>query len=131
MNQMAREWSRHSVTSAKYDTAVDNNGSWSEAFQFGDPDDLSWTLTGCTFELDVQRTPYDTVPLLQLNTGNGRIITDDVVQRVIHFDVLAADIQLALQPGTYCYDLVMIDSSGIRTPLMHGTLEIQQGVTYP
>jgi hypothetical protein len=126
------KWGPHSATSAEVDLAVDNNGSWSDAFQFGDPDDTTWDLNGAAFECDVQRNPYDETPLLHLDTSSGRIIVDDVVQRVIHFDVDAVDIQANLQPGKYVYDLVMIDGlSGVRTPLMHGQLVVQQGVTYP
>lgn len=121
----------HSVTSAKVDLRIDNNGTWMDAFQFGEPDDTTWTLTGQTFELDVQRNPYDTLPLLSLSTDNGRIVIDDVVQRVIHFNVSPADLQANLRPGTYVYDLVMVDGSEVRVPLMHGTLQVQQGVTYP
>ena len=123
----------HSQTSAEVNLAVDNNGTWSDAFQFGDPDDLSWTLNGQTFELDVQRNRYDTVPMLSLSTGNGMIQTDSTIQRVIHFDVPASILQAALQPGVYLYDLVMVDGSSppTRVPLMHGTVTITQGVTYP
>jgi hypothetical protein len=127
------KWDQHSVTSALVLLQVDNNATWSDAFQFGDPDDTTWTLSGCTFEMDVQRDPNDAVPLLQMNTGNGRIIVDDVVQRVVHFNVAAVDIQANLDPGTYVYDFVMLDGAvpPVRTPLMHGTVTIQQGVTFP
>jgi hypothetical protein len=124
-------WTAHSVTSARVDLRIDNNGTWMDAFQFGEPDDTTWTLTGQTFELDVQLNPYDTVPLLSLTTANGRIFVDDVVQRVIHFKVDPADIQASLNPGAYVYDLVMVDGSNVRVPLMHGSLLVQQGVTYP
>jgi len=120
----------HSTTSAKVDMAIDNNGTWSDAFQFGDPDDFTWTLTGMTFEMDVQRNPYDVNPLLTLTTGNSRIVVDDIVQRVIHLSVPAVDIQAHLTPGTYVYDLVMVDALGVRTPLMHGAVTVTQGVTY-
>jgi hypothetical protein len=69
--------------------------------------------------------------LLSLSTGNGRIIVDDPIQRVLHFNVLAADIQSNLPPGIYVYDLVMIDVNGVRTPLMYGNVKVVQGVTYP
>jgi hypothetical protein len=121
----------HSVTSAHVDLAIDNNGTWSDAFQFGDQDDTTWTLTGQSFELDVQRNSYDLVPLLSLSTANSRILVDDVTQRVIHLDVSAPIIQATLQPGTYVYDLVMVSGSNVRVPLMHGTLQVTQGVTYP
>jgi hypothetical protein len=133
MDQVTKysSWNTHSVTSARVDLAVDNNGTWSDAFQFGDPDDLSWTLAGCAFELDVQRSQYDTVPLVSMSTGNGKILIDSDAQRVIHFDLPASEIQASLQPGVYVYDLVMIDSTTVRVPLMHGTLTVTQGVTYP
>jgi hypothetical protein len=126
-------WTGHSVTSARVDLRIDNNGTWMDAFQFGEPDDTTWTLTGQTFELDVQLNPYDTVPLLSLTSANGRIIVDDVIQRVIHFSVPPDILQANLNPGAYVYDLVMVDGSSpsIRVPLMHGSLFVQQGVTYP
>lgn len=127
----ACNWDQHSVTSALVDLRIDNNGTWMDAFQFGKPNDLTWSLDGQTFELDVQLTPYDLVPLLHLSTGNGMILVDDTIQRVIHFKVDAALIQAALTPGIYVYDLVMIDASNNRVPLMHGTLTVVQGVTYP
>jgi hypothetical protein len=128
---MLKGWEAHSVTSARVDLRIDNNGTWMDAFQFGEPDDTTWTLDGQTFELDVQRNPYDTVPLLSLSSSNGRIIVDDPIQRVIHFNVDPADIQVNLSPGTYVYDLVMVNGSDIRVPLMHGSLQVTQGVTYP
>jgi hypothetical protein len=131
MNKSAKCDDKHSVTLAPVDLIVDNNGSWSDAFQFGDLDDTSWNLIGCTFELDVQRNAYDLVPLLSLSSANGRILIADPVQRVIYFDVDAVDLQAGLQPGAYVYDLVMTDQLGVRTPLMGGILEVVQGVTYP
>lgn len=125
------KWPAHSVTSARVDLSIDNNGTWSDAFQFGDQSDTSWTLAGCSFEADVQVNPYDTVPELSLTTANGRIIVDDVAQRVIHFSVSPDDLQASLTPGVYVYDLVMVDALFVRTPLMHGSLLVTQGVTYP
>jgi hypothetical protein len=123
------KWGSHSSTSAHVDLRIDNNGTWMDAFQFGEPDDTTWTLTGQTFALDVQLSPYG-VSLLSLTTANGRILVDDVVQRVIHFNVAPDVIQASLKPGEYVYDLVMINGSDIRVPLMHGTLCVGQGVTY-
>lgn len=122
----------HSVTSARVDLQIDNNGTWMDAFQFGEPEDTTWTLEGQSFELDVQLNPYDLTPLLSLSVTNGRIFIDDVVQRVIHLNVDPDDIQANLRPGKYVYDLVMVDiATNVRVPLMHGTLAVTQGVTYP
>lgn len=127
------DWEAHSVTSARVDLRIDDNSTWMDAFQFGEPEDTTWTLTGQAFELDVQRTPYDAVPLLHMDTDGGRIVIDDVVQRVIHFNVAPTDIQASLRPGSYVYDLVMLDGSTppVRVALMHGNLTVVRGITFP
>lgn len=122
----------HSVTSAHVDLAIDNNGTWQDAFQFGTPGDTTWTLSGQHFLMDVKRDRYDASSLLSLTTGGGTIVTDDVTQRVVHLNVTAAAIQAALPPGSYVYDFVMIDdTTGVRVPLMHGHVRVRQGVSYP
>jgi hypothetical protein len=122
------KWTAHSATSAHINLGIDNNGTWMDAFQFGEPDDTTWTLDGQTFEADVKLSPYG-MSLLSLTTANGRILVDDMVQRVIHFNVAPDIIQASLTPGEYVYDLVMVNGSNIRVPLMHGTLCVGQGVT--
>lgn len=124
-------WTGHSVTAAHTNLKLANNVTWMDAFQFGYPNDTTWTLVGQTFELDVQLTQYDATPLLHLDSATGTIIIDDVNQRVIHFNVPPTTIQSSLKPGIYVYDLVMIDGSNNRVGLMYGTLEVIQGVTYP
>jgi hypothetical protein len=120
----------HSVTSAHVDLAIDNNGTWSDAFQFGETDDTTWTLNNQSFSLDVQLNPYDVTPKLSITSGAGGIIIADPIQRVIYLNVPPTEIQSALQPGMYVYDLVMIDGvTGVHVPLMHGTVEVAQGVT--
>lgn len=117
----------HSATSAHVALGIDNNGTWSDAFQFGETDDTSWTLDGATFALDVQLNYYSS-PLLSLTSAAGQIIIADPVQRVIYLNVAPATIQNSLTPGTYVYDLLMTVGSVV-TPLMHGTVEVVQGVT--
>lgn len=121
----------HSSTVATVALQISNNATWRDAFQFTHPDDETWNLNGCSFELDVQRNPYDEVPLLHLDTTDGRIVIADPIQRVIYFNVPPADIQASLKPGTYVYDLVLIEPTDVRTLLMTGTLRVGQGVTYP
>lgn len=120
-----------SVTSARVDMEIVNNASWEDAFQFGSPDDASWNLTGQTFRMDVKGSKDQTVALLTLTTANGRIVTDDVTQRVVHLNVPDATIQSSLLPGEYVYDFIMIDGSNpaIRVALMHGKVKVRQGVT--
>ena len=109
--------------------AIDNNGTWSDAFQFGDVGDLTWNLIGWSFEMDVKRSRYDLNPLLSLDSTAGTIVVADPIQRVVYLDVPPASIQAALAPGEYVYDFVGIDPNANRVPLMHGEVEVTQGVT--
>lgn len=120
----------YSVTSAPTKLCVANNSTWSDAYQFGKPDDFTWSFGSNTFEMEVQRSPYDDTPLLSMTTSNGMIVVDDPDQRVLHFNVSPSALRAALRPGVYVYDLVMVDPSDVRTLLMHGTVEIVQGVTF-
>jgi hypothetical protein len=85
--------------------------------------------------MSVQLTYYDPAPLLTLSTDDGTIVVDDPIQRVIHLNVPDTTIQAALNPGQYVYDLVMstvgtpMTAPPIRTPLMHGTVCVNSGVT--
>jgi len=119
----------HSETSAHEDMAIDNNATWSNAFQFGTPTDTTWSFNGCTFAADVQLTYYDATPKLSVSSAAGTIVIDDPNQRVLHFSVAPLAIQNALLPGAYVYDLIMTDAMGIKTALMHGCLTVVQGVT--
>ena len=87
----------HSVTSALVNLSIDNNGTWMDAFQFGTPGDTTWTLTGQKFEMDIQLNYYDATPKLSLTSTAGKIVIDDVNQRVIHLNVDPATLQAALQ----------------------------------
>ena len=127
---MPADWFGHSVTSANTNLAIDNNGTWSDAFQFGESDDTTWTLNGQSFSLDVQVNRFESPPKLSISSGAGEIVVADPIQRVIYLNVPPDAIQSSLQPGKYVYDLIMIDgTTGVHVPLMHGTVEVAQGVT--
>lgn len=119
------------VTRATVNLCIDNNATWTDAFQFDDPATLTWSFTGQHFRVDVKGSKDDPAPLLTLTDANGRIVVDDVTQRVLHFNVDEAALSAALLPGTYVYELVMFDNSvpAVRIPLMGGTVTVNQGVT--
>lgn len=117
------------LTAARVDMEVRDSGDWSDAFQFGTVGDTSWSFSGCTFHMDVKGSTDDASPLFQLNSANGRVVVDDPVQRILHFNAVKADIQAALVPGRYVYDFVMITGAGVRTPLMYGHVKFKHGAT--
>lgn len=118
-------------TAATVDIVQQDNATFQDAFQFGTPGDTSWSLTGMTFRMEVKASRDDIAPLVTWTTAGGQIITDDVVQRVIHFNVPDTVLQTSLPPADYVYDLIMLDGSvpPIRTQLMQGLFTVQHGVT--
>lgn len=120
-----------SFTAAHVDLAYQDNETWQDAFQFGVVGDTSWSFGGCTFHMDVKGDLDDVNPLFQLNSANNRILLVDSVQRIIQFNANFVDVQAALHPGRFYYDLVMLDAStpAVRTLLMRGRVRLCHGVT--
>lgn len=118
-------------TSAIVNIATQDNVTLQDAFQFGTPGDTSWSLTGMAFTMEVKASRDDITPLIELTSGAGQIIIDDVVQRVVHLNVPDTAIQASLPVATYVYDFIMYDTSvpPIRTVLMQGRLYVSKGVT--
>lgn len=117
-------------TAACVDIWVANNGTFSDAFRFGVEGDTSWSFVNKTFEMEVKASRDDTTALAEYTSGDNEIVVDDLVERVLHFNVAPVSIQTDLPPGQYVYDLLMTDTvTGVVTPLMQGTLYIKQGVT--
>jgi hypothetical protein len=116
-------------TASIVDIITANTVTFQDAFQFGLSTD-TWTLTGQTFEFSVKASRDDSANLALWTSTAGQIVIDDVINRVIHFNVPESVIMAALQVGKYVYDLVMYDTSSppIRTMLMQGHFYIRQGV---
>lgn len=118
------------ITASKVDLTVMDSGDFYDAFQFGTEGDTSWNFDNKTFEMEIKGSRDDDDPLLELNTGNGRIVVDSGGDRVLHLYVSKADWQAALVPGCYVYDLIMVDDiTTVRTPLMYGSIEDKRGVS--
>ncbi len=123
--------------SAFVDLVTQRNASFTDAFQFDPPPNgvtgatgPAWTLYP-NMRLDIKGNLEQSTFLLSLTTAAGEIVIDDMVQRIIHFNVPESTIAAALLPGRYVYDLIMYDFSvpPIRIPLMHGEFVVSLGVT--
>ena len=119
------------LTAAKVNIEWANNATAEDAFMFGTAGDTSWSFSGQTFKMDIKANKYDVTPIITFTSAGGTIVVDDVVQRILHFNVPDATIQASLPIAEYQYDLVMIDGStpAIRVPLMRGEIKVRQGVT--
>lgn len=118
-------------SSADVTIVTANNATFQDAFQFDDATDTTWDFVNKTFQMDVKANVEDASPLGSFTSASGKIVVDDTVLRILHFNVpkatLAADL---LIPGEYVYDLLMTDTGTlVVTPLMHGPFIVTDGVT--
>lgn len=141
-------WSGAS-TAARVDFVVSDNATWLDPVQFDPPldsdaDDPStqgdsdaddtlptWGFQGQNFRLDIKGSREDSLPLLSITSGVGQIVVDDVVNRILHFNVPESILNAALVPGEYVYDLIMFDNSAppVRIALAYGKFTFTHGVT--
>ena len=119
------------ATSAYVDFVISDNVTWEDALQFGTPGDTSWSFTDQNFRLDIKGNKEQTVPLLSITSNVGQSVVDDPVQRILHTFVPEANLNAALVPGHYIYDLVMLDGSvpPVRVQLCHGKFNFGIGIT--
>ena len=121
------------MSAARYDFTAENNGSaceqnasfgpvltWTD--QAGDPVDL----THYTAKLQVRAAAGADV-VLELSTDNGKITLGGLAGTITL--VLTPAQTAALTAGTYVYDLLVKDSSGVVTRLLEGEFEIKPGIT--
>jgi hypothetical protein len=118
------------LTAARVDMTIANNATFEDAFIF-DQGATGWSFTGMTFKMEIKANKYDTTPILTWTSGGGQIIVDDVIQRILHFNVSDTVIQASLPVAEYQYDLIMLDGSTpvVRVSLMSGEIKVRQGVT--
>lgn len=127
---------------AKVDIALQNNASWADGFQFGDPADFTWSFSGCKFFLDAKINQTDTTPVMSLSSDAGTIVISDVVNRILVTSLPYLVLQAAIvanpqsfsnpdQAAEWWYDLVMeTTATGQRDILMYGQIRIYTGVTF-
>ena len=120
----------------RVDIAIANNVWWDDQFQFGDPNEFTWTLNGLTFYLGIKHTFDDVAPFLTYTSAAGLIVVQDPINRILGMLVPDTTIRngaaglAALPPGKYVYDLIMVaNSNGQTDGLMYGELSVDQGVT--
>lgn len=119
----------HPASSAHAKIITAYNASFQEAYQFDDAEDTTWNFTDKEFRMDIKGNYEQPTPLLSLTSGAGQIVVDDEALRILHFNVPDTDLQAAMPPGHYVFDLIMIDEDNVRTQLMHGEFVLVDGVT--
>lgn len=119
----------HPPTSAHVDITVAKNASFAEAFQFDEATVTTWDFNSKTFRLDIKGNFEQTSALISITSGASQITVDDAVLRILTINVPDTDMQAALVPGCYVYDLIMTDAGDVRTQLMHGDFFFAQAVT--
>jgi hypothetical protein len=114
----------------RVDLAISTNSWWDDAFQFGDPADVTWNFVGMSFLSGVKRSENDASPLLSCSSAAGTIVVADPINRVLNYLVTDVAVKAALPDGDYQYDLIMVNNAtGQRDVLMYGSLSVETGIT--
>jgi hypothetical protein len=114
----------------RVDIEIMNTTWWDDQFQFGDPNDFTWTLNGLTFYLGIKRHDEDATPIVTFTSAAGQIVVQDPINRILGMFVPDATIRANLPEGKYIYDLIMVaNSNGQTDGLMYGELSVKQGIT--
>jgi hypothetical protein len=104
------------------------NATWQDSFQIGNPADTSWNLIASSLQMKLKAHRNDLTAALAISTDDGRILIDDAVARIFSFNVSPTDLQAALVPDTYDYDLLIVTATNTM-PVMHGTVCVELGIT--
>lgn len=109
------------------DLQLTQGDTWNTYVRYEQPKDTPVDLTGYTANCKVKKTPTSTA-VLDLSTSTSGLTIPTPANGQIHFDVSAATMA-AIEPGVYCYDLELIDGSGVKTTILAGTLTIVAEIT--
>jgi hypothetical protein len=115
-------------TSFRQDMVISLNVTWQDSFQIGDPADQSWNLIAASLQMALKADPNALTSPLLMSTDNGRILIDDAVARIFTFNVSPNDLQAALVPDEYDYDLLIVTATNT-IPVMHGKVCVELGIT--
>ncbi len=117
----------------RVDIGVASNSWWDDSFQYGDPEDQTWTLTNKSFYCSIKVNDSVSTPVLvTFSTGGGTILVTDAVNRIITMNVTDIALRAALPsvPYTYVYDLLMVDNvTGQTDVLQYGIFQFSTGMT--
>lgn len=93
-------------------------------FTFGGP----LNVTGYSFKATIKSPPPASSTLAELTTGNGLITLTMPASGIINFDVPSAT-TAAWAPGTYQWDMWMVDTGGNETRLWHGLWTVAANIS--
>lgn len=120
----------------KVDFVLTTNATWDDQLQFGYPDDQSWNFVDCSFLLGVNlwsvyemQPAVPPTPIVEFTSAGGTIEILDVTNRILALNVPDSTIQSLMPPGSYVYDLIMVNSDSSRNTLCWGKIEVSAGVT--
>lgn len=117
-------------TSANVNITVAKNTTFSDALQFGDADDTTWSFVNKTFHMGLKGNIEQDDEVLVFTSAASEIVVDDTALRILHFNVPPATLLAALVPGEYVYDLIMTDTdTAVVTQLMHGEFNFADAVS--
>jgi hypothetical protein len=114
------------MAATTYDILIEQGATFSLVITYKD-NDTPIDLDGYTARMQVRATAESATVLIELTTGDGRIVLGGAAG-TITLTIAAAD-TAALTAGRALYDLELISGSGIVTRLIQGVCTISRNIT--
>jgi hypothetical protein len=116
------------MSAGQYTITIEQGATFSRSCVYKDSGGTPIDITGCTLRMDIREYAQDASALIQLSTGNGRIIITDPVGGAFTLTIAATD-TAALHFENAVYDLELEFLSGEVRRLIEGPVAMSFGVT--
>lgn len=104
------------------------NADLRDSYRLMTDGETGFDLDGWALKAQVRRRREAVTVLAEWSTANGRIVVDGSVPGLFGFDVDRREIELALPPGSYLWDLTL-QKDDIDLVPVEGTLTVVKGIT--
>lgn len=114
------------MAATNFDLLIEQGATFSQVITYKDAG-VAVDLQGFTARMQVRATLEAAAALIELNTGNGRIVLGGSAG-TITLSISATD-TAALTAGRGVYDLELVSGSGVVDRLLQGVATISRNVT--
>jgi hypothetical protein len=115
------------MTATRLDLVIEQGTDYQQPFGVVDSGGRPVDITGASAAMQIRTSITDPTALVTLTTASGTLAVNGPAGTITPY--LDEDATTALQPGTYVYDLKMLDAGGRTTRPFEGTATVVAEVT--
>lgn len=109
-----------------FDIVIKQGATWTLPLNYLESDETAVDITGWTARMQVRRDAESEI-VVELSTTNGKITLSEPTEGELTLKLTATE-TTDLDPGTYRYDLELVDGSEVYR-ILEGTVTITEQIT--